>query len=78
MAEQKTNVMRLLEQKKIAYKDEILTFLTSIMRNEELGEKDRIGAAFKLGRYLGLEGKAGVVHPQLLQGVLYVFVFFTL
>ena len=27
------------------------------MRNEELGEKDRIGAAFRLGRYLGLEGK---------------------
>lgn len=45
------------KQKKIADKDEILTFLTSIMRNEELGEKDRIGAAFKLGRYLGLEGK---------------------
>jgi len=42
---------------KIADKDEILTFLTSVMRNEELGEKDRIGAAFRLGRYLGLEGK---------------------
>ena len=44
-------------QKKIADKDEILTFLTAVMRNTELGEKDRLGAAFKLGRYLGLEGK---------------------
>ncbi len=41
---------------KIADKEEILTFLTSVMRNEDLGEKDRIGAAFRLGRYLGLEG----------------------
>ncbi|MBR5090416.1 MAG: hypothetical protein IK093_13385 [Ruminiclostridium sp.] len=45
------------KQKKVADKDEIMQFLTAVMRDTELGEKDRLGAAFKLGRYLGLEGK---------------------
>ncbi|MBO6301352.1 MAG: hypothetical protein J6N15_02825 [Ruminiclostridium sp.] len=42
-------------RKAIADRDEILKFLTSVMRSDELSEKDRLGAAFKLGRYLGLE-----------------------
>lgn len=42
-------------RKKAADRDEILQFLTSVMRNEELSDKDRMSAAFKLGRYLGLE-----------------------
>ncbi len=42
-------------KKVIADRDEIMKFLTSVMRNSELSEKDRLGAAFKLGRYLGLE-----------------------
>ncbi|MBO6230786.1 MAG: hypothetical protein J6O50_09475 [Ruminiclostridium sp.] len=45
------------KQKKIADKEEIMEFLTNVMRSSEVGEKDRIGAAFRLGRYLGLEGK---------------------
>ena len=45
------------EQDSIADKNEILTFLTSVMRDSELGEKDRLGAAFRLGKYLGLEGE---------------------
>ena len=42
-------------RKKSADKEEILEFLTAVMRNEELSDKDRMSAAFKLGRYLGLE-----------------------
>lgn len=44
-------------RKKVASKMEILEFLTGVMRNEELSEKERLAASFKLGRYLGLEGK---------------------
>ena len=44
-------------RKKVASKTEILEFLTGVMRNEELSEKERLAASFKLGRYLGLEGK---------------------
>ena len=44
-------------KKKVASKTEILEFLTGVMRNEELSEKERLSASFKLGRYLGLEGK---------------------
>ena len=46
-----------MAKKKIADKNEILEYLTGVMRSEELGEKDRIAAAIKLGRYLGLDGK---------------------
>lgn len=42
-------------RKKTADRDEILEFLTAVMRNDELNDKDRMSAAFKLGRYLGLE-----------------------
>ncbi len=42
-------------QKKVADKQEILEFLTGVMRNTELSEKERLAASFKLGRYLGLE-----------------------
>ena len=42
-------------RKKTADRGEILEFLTAVMRNEELNDKDRMSAAFKLGRYLGLE-----------------------
>ncbi len=45
-------------RKKIAGKTEILEFLTDVMRNGELSEKERLAAAFRLARYLGLEGKA--------------------
>ncbi|MBQ3843248.1 MAG: hypothetical protein II820_11245 [Ruminiclostridium sp.] len=45
-------------KKKAADRDEILEFLTAVMRNEELSDKDRMSAAFKLGRYLGLESGA--------------------
>ncbi|MCR4781112.1 MAG: hypothetical protein K5876_08460 [Ruminiclostridium sp.] len=44
-------------QKKVADKQEILEFLTGVMRNTELSEKERLAASFKLGRYLGLEGR---------------------
>lgn len=47
--------MAAARQRKIADKDEILRFLTGIMRDDTLGEKDRIGAAVKLGSYLGLD-----------------------
>jgi len=42
-------------RKRSADREEILEFLTAVMRNEELSDKDRMSAAFKLGRYLGLE-----------------------
>lgn len=45
------------KQKKVADKTEILEFLTGVMRNTELSEKERLAASFRLGRYLGLEGK---------------------
>ena|GEM_PF-3109739 len=44
-------------QKKIADKTEILEFLTGVMRNDELSEKERLAASFRLARYLGLESK---------------------
>ena len=42
-------------KKKTADRDEILAFLTEMMRNEEIAGKDRMSAAFKLGSYLGLD-----------------------
>lgn len=51
------NKMPAAKQKKVADKTEILEFLTCVMRNTELSEKERLAASFKLGRYLGLEGK---------------------
>ena len=44
-------------RKKVASKTEILEFLTGVMRNTELSEKERLAASFRLARYLGLEGK---------------------
>ena len=41
-------------RKKTADRGEILEFLTAVMRNEELNDKDRMSAAFKLGRYHAL------------------------
>ena len=41
-----------------------MQFLTDVMRNSQLGEKDRLGAAFKLGRYLGLEGSQPLEMPS--------------
>ena len=43
--------------KKVADRQEILEFLTGVMRNEGLSEKERLDASYRLGRYLGLEGK---------------------
>ena len=51
------NTMPAAKQKKVADKTEILEFLTGVMRNTELSEKERLAASFKLGRYLGLEGR---------------------
>ena len=45
------------KRKKIADKSEILEYLTNVMRSDEVTEKERLAASFKLGRYLGLEGK---------------------
>ncbi|MBP3857807.1 MAG: hypothetical protein IK990_19560 [Ruminiclostridium sp.] len=52
------------QKKQIADKNEIMQFLTDVMRNSQLGEKDRLGAAFKLGRYLGLEGSQPLEMPS--------------
>ena len=46
------------KQKKVADKTEILEYLTNVMRNDEVTEKERLAASFKLGRFLGLEGKS--------------------
>ena len=45
------------KRKKIADKTEILEYLTGVMRDSELSEKERLAASFKLGKYLGLEEK---------------------
>ena len=52
-----------VRRKKIADKDEILRFLTSIMRNEELSGKERLDAAMKLGKYIGLESPENEDNP---------------
>ena len=46
------------KQKKVADKTEILEYLTNVMRSDEVSEKERLAASFKLGRFLGLEGKS--------------------
>lgn len=46
-----------MRKKKIADKDELLTFLTGIMRSEEAGDKERFTACIQLAKYLGLEEK---------------------
>lgn len=45
------------ENKKIADKDEVLEYLTNIMRAEDSDQKDKLSATRQLGKYLGLEGK---------------------
>ena len=45
------------ENKKIADKDEVLEYLTNIMRAEDSARKDKLSATRQLGKYLGLEGK---------------------
>lgn len=42
---------------KIADKDEVLEYLTNIMRAEDSNQKDRLSATRQLGKYLGLDGK---------------------
>lgn len=42
---------------KIADKDEVLEYLTNIMRAEDSDQKDKLSATRQLGKYLGLEGK---------------------
>ena len=42
---------------KIADKDEVLEYLTNIMRAEDSDQNDKLSATRQLGKYLGLEGK---------------------
>ena len=42
---------------KIADKDEVLEYLTNIMRAEDSDQKDKLSATRQLGKYLGLDGK---------------------
>ena len=42
---------------KIADKDEVLEYLTNIMRAEDSNQKDRLSATRQLGKYLGLDGR---------------------
>lgn len=44
-----------MDNKKIADKDEVLEYLTGIMRDDDTNEKDRLTASKQLGKYLGLE-----------------------
>ena len=57
-------------KKKTADRDEILAFLTDMMRNEEMPGKDRMSAAIKLGSYLGLDG-GDTVQDSFPQVVIY-------
>ena len=45
------------QNNKIADKDEVLEYLTNIMRAEDSDQKDKLSATRQLGKYLGLEGK---------------------
>ncbi len=56
------------KRKKVADKSEILEYLTNVMRSDEVTEKERLAASFKLGRYLGLEGKS---HDEPTRVVIY-------
>ena len=58
-------------QKKIADKTEILEFLTGVMRNGELSEKERLAASFRLARYIGLESRDTDVDDELPRVVIY-------
>lgn len=56
------------QNKKIADKDEILEYLTKVIRDEGSNLKDKLSATRQLGKYLGLDvrkieldGKAGVI-----------------
>lgn len=42
---------------KIADKDEVLEYLTNVMRDDDGNEKDRLRASQQLGKYLGLDVK---------------------
>ena len=45
------------QNNKIADKDEVLEYLTNIMRAEDSDQKDKLSATRQLGKYLGLDGK---------------------
>ena len=44
-----------MEEEKIAGKEEILTYLTNVMRDAGVDEKTRMKASEQLGKYLGMD-----------------------
>lgn len=57
-------------KKKIADTDELLEFLTGIMRSDSAGEKERYTACIQLAKYLGLEEK-GAASSDLPKVIIY-------
>lgn len=45
------------EPERIADRDEVLTYLTNVLRDGEAGEQTRLRASAQLGRYLGMDEK---------------------
>ena len=55
-------------KKKIADRNEILEFLTGVMRDDGQNDKERLAAAYKLAKYLGLEARedSGECQPRVI------------
>lgn len=45
------------ETEKIADRDEVMAYLTNLLRDEDAGEQTRLRASAQLGKYLGMEEK---------------------
>lgn len=45
------------DAEQIADRDEVLAYLTNLLRNDEAGEQTRLRASAQLGKYLGMEEK---------------------
>ncbi|MDE7233778.1 MAG: hypothetical protein K2N29_01835 [Ruminiclostridium sp.] len=46
------------ETERIADRDEVLAYLTNLLRDDGAGEQTRLRASAQLGKYLGMEEKS--------------------